>query len=177
MCDCLFSSHFSQGCHDLRISADQKFKISKEWKLTVSGIQVSEAPRKSLEVLSLGSSEKIFGTSNLYWLNIQFVRGAVKGNRAHSMEYSFTPRVNPSFPFTARLIFRSTFHRSLSLSLSRWNPHRLSLSTAALLCRCPPSSPSVTIHSHASRVWGRALFLVDRPQKQKMEGEPRRVST
>jgi L-lysine 2,3-aminomutase len=66
-----FSSHLSQGYHDLRISVDRKFKISKELKSTVSGIQVSEAPRKSLEAPGLESSEKIIGSSNLYRLNAQ----------------------------------------------------------------------------------------------------------
>jgi hypothetical protein len=58
--------------------------------LTVSEIQVSKAPRKYLEVPSLKISEKLFETSNLYRLCIQFVRRAVKGNQAYSGEYSFT---------------------------------------------------------------------------------------
>jgi hypothetical protein len=29
VCESLFSSHLSQGYHDLRISVDSKFKISK----------------------------------------------------------------------------------------------------------------------------------------------------
>jgi hypothetical protein len=47
----LFSSHLSQGYHDLRISVDRKFKISK-------GVEVS-----CLWNLIFGSSEKIFGGS------------------------------------------------------------------------------------------------------------------
>jgi hypothetical protein len=62
----------SQGYHDLRITVVKGSKSQKEYKLTVSGIQVLEAPRKMLEALSLENPEKIVGTSNLYSLSIQF---------------------------------------------------------------------------------------------------------
>jgi hypothetical protein len=122
--------------------------------LTVSGIQVSKAPRKSLEVTSLGSSEKIFGTSNLYRLCIQLAKRAVKGMQAYSGEYSFTLGLTVDSSFTARLPTQIHFSPRLSLSLSIYLSIYLSLSPdgARIALHSPPPhrrrrtpSPPVTV--------------------------------
>jgi hypothetical protein len=148
--------------------------------LTVSGIQVSEAPRKSLEVTSLGSSEKIFRTSNLYRLCIQLAKRAVKGMQAYSGEYSFTLGLTVDSSFTARLPTQIHFSPRLSLSLylsiylslslSRRRPHRSPLSTTT-----PPPPYSLAAGDRApraSRVRGRAPFVVGGSQLQRKEEEP-----
>jgi hypothetical protein len=110
--------------------------------LTVFGVKVSEAPRKSLEVPSLGSSEKIFGTSNLYQLKHSVhQRRQFEENLACFLEYFFTSRLIHLSLITAQLLLRSTFspRLTLSLSLSLSLSLYLSLSTApALLSNSPP---------------------------------------
>jgi hypothetical protein len=123
--------------------------------LTVSGIQVSESPRKSLKIRSLGSSEKFFGTSNLYQLKHSVrQRRQFEENLASFLEYSFSSRLIHLSLITARLPLSFTFYRaSLSLSLSRRHPHLSLLSPPPPL---PYSLAAGDCAARASCVRGRA---------------------
>jgi hypothetical protein len=175
MCDCLFSSHLRQWYHDLRISVDKRLKISKGVKVDSLWNSSFGSSEKIFGGPSLGSSEKLSETSNPYRLCIQFIRrGSL--NRTWHLQWNILSPLGlihlPPLPrsYSPRFTFHHTF---LSPSL---NGARIAFPLTP-----PPrrlsSSPSVTTHSRASLVWGRASLLIDGPQEQKKEGEPRGVST
>jgi hypothetical protein len=105
----------SQGYHDLRISVDRKFKISK-------GVEVNSLEfkfRKLRENLwRLRASEVLRKSSEApIFTDLMLNRRGVKGNKASSKNIPL-PGVNKPFPFTAVNPLRSSFTAPLSLSLS-----------------------------------------------------------
>jgi hypothetical protein len=141
VCDCLFSSHLSQGYLDLRISVDRKFKISKGveasclWNLIFRKLRENLWRLRASEVLRKSSEAPIFTD-----LALSLNRRGVKGNKESSKDIPL-PRVNQS-SLSPRSNTQIYFHR-FSFSLSRREtatPIHLHRLTAV----ASPPSPPVT---------------------------------